>query len=559
MTVSNTIPIAENDHPTVLVFGGKGNDLSLVRAEVHELGAISTKRFDASEWFAQPGNPSLTDTPAIVLDATVGIQDRDRFYAHLVRFLGLTNPLIFVAGLDQIGFDREQFDLIEEEYRDLLGAVGIASSHFYPLPLNQPELIHWRKKPVVFKEISLTPTGAEMAPDNPLRMVVTSSVSEGDCWTIEGQVLFGSLTTGDKILSSPSNQVGVVQSLNTNDDAEGTTSLTFATPFFVEPGELLSRNDAPPVETDVFRVKAQWLGPKQTVGDSVQFDTVYGRRSGTIQSVEQILDPGDCTLNAGGTLTAGSLVEIIIRANQMLALDHVDTLPEAAGIKFTSSAENDAPFAVGHISMEGYADQRNLLTPKPLNTTPIQFAVGEKDRADRNGHEGGVLWFTGLSGSGKSTLAVALEAKLFAKGYQVFVLDGDNVRQGLTSNLGFSPGDRSENIRRVGEVAALFRQAGTIVISSFISPYRSDRDRARHAAYSSFHEIHIKAGIETCIRRDPKGLYERALKGDIPDFTGVSAPYEAPTKPELVIDTEVLSIDACVEELVNYVDRNFSV
>ena len=170
-----------------------------------------------------------------------------------------------------------------------------------------------------------------------------------------------------------------------------------------------------------------------------------------------------------------------------------------------------------------------------------------------------MLWFTGLSGSGKSTLAGALEARLFEKGYQVFVLDGDNVRQGLTSNLGFSPDDRSENIRRVGEVAALFRQAGVIVISSFISPYRSDRDRARHAAYSSFHEVYIKADIETCIKRDPKGLYARALKGDIPDFTGISAPYEVPDAPELVVETGTSTIETCVDKLVNYVDRNFRV
>ena len=139
-----------------------------------------------------------------------------------------------------------------------------------------------------------------------------------------------------------------------------------------------------------------------------------------------------------------------------------------------------------------------------------------------------MLWFTGLSGAGKSTLALALERELFAKGYQVYVLDGDNIRTGLNANLGFSPEDRAENIRRVGEVAALFADAGFIVISSFISPYRSDRERARAAAKDAFHEIYVKASLAACEERDPKGLYKRARTGEIAEFTGISSPYEPP-------------------------------
>jgi bifunctional enzyme CysN/CysC len=169
-----------------------------------------------------------------------------------------------------------------------------------------------------------------------------------------------------------------------------------------------------------------------------------------------------------------------------------------------------------------------------------------------------VLWFTGLSGAGKSTLALALEARLFAKGYHVYVLDGDNVRGGLNSNLGFSPEDRAENIRRVGEVAGLFADAGFLVISSFISPYRSDRERARQAAPEAFHEIYIKASLEACEERDPKGLYKRARAGEIPEFTGISSPYEAPEGPELIVRTDLLGVEECLSELVAYVERAFA-
>ncbi|MCH7796138.1 MAG: adenylyl-sulfate kinase, partial [Proteobacteria bacterium] len=179
-------------------------------------------------------------------------------------------------------------------------------------------------------------------------------------------------------------------------------------------------------------------------------------------------------------------------------------------------------------------------------------------RAERNGHRGGVLWFTGLSGAGKSTLAMEVEQRLFKKGYHVYVLDGDNVRRGLNANLGFSPDDRAENIRRVGEMAALFADAGFICVTAFISPYQADRDRARRSAEGAFHEIHIEADLETCERRDPKGLYKRARAGEIEEFTGISAPYEPPASPELAVDTANHSIEDCVARIMNYVEGTFS-
>ena len=207
--------------------------------------------------------------------------------------------------------------------------------------------------------------------------------------------------------------------------------------------------------------------------------------------------------------------------------------------------------------MEGYADQRQLTTVRASNIQRVEHAVSADARARRNGHMGGVLWLTGLSGSGKSTLAVALERRLFNLGYQVYVLDGDNVRHGLNADLGFSPEERAENIRRVGEVAALMSRSGLVVITAFISPYRSDRARARKATGNRYHEIYVKADLATCESRDPKGLYAKARAGEIADFTGISAPYEAPDAPELEVDTMALDVDAGVESIVEYVRGRF--
>ncbi|MBG7621017.1 adenylyl-sulfate kinase [Herbaspirillum sp. AP02] len=185
--------------------------------------------------------------------------------------------------------------------------------------------------------------------------------------------------------------------------------------------------------------------------------------------------------------------------------------------------------------------------------TPVSHTLGQDERQAHYGHAGAVLWLTGLSASGKSSLAMALEQALMARGYSCYVLDGDNVRRGLNANLGFSPEDRSENIRRVGEVAALFADAGLVCITAFISPYREDRLRARQACRHAFHEIHVSTDLATCEARDPKGLYKLAHAGQLKEFTGVSAPYEAPEHPDYVVDSGQETLLESTSKLVDYV------
>ena len=184
------------------------------------------------------------------------------------------------------------------------------------------------------------------------------------------------------------------------------------------------------------------------------------------------------------------------------------------------------------------------------NITWHGHQVGADDRARLLGQQGAVLWFTGLSGSGKSTLAMALEHRLLHAGRVAYVLDGDNVRHGLNADLGFSDEDRRENIRRVGEVARLLADAGLIVLAAFISPFREDRARVAERVGSGFFEIHVATALEVCEARDPKGLYQRARAGDIPSFTGISSPYEAPEAPALRVDTAARPLEAAVDDLM---------
>jgi adenylylsulfate kinase len=191
--------------------------------------------------------------------------------------------------------------------------------------------------------------------------------------------------------------------------------------------------------------------------------------------------------------------------------------------------------------------------------TNITWHDGTVTRAEREkllGQRGVTIWLTGLSGSGKSTIAVAAQGALHERGTHSYVLDGDNVRHGLNQNLGFSPEDRTENIRRIGEVAKLFTDAGIIALTSFISPYRADRDAVRAIMEpGDFVEVLVDASVETCEGRDVKGLYKKARAGEIPEFTGISAPYEAPEKPELVLDTNVQTVEESVEQLMGYLEE----
>ncbi|TCT26471.1 adenylylsulfate kinase [Melghiribacillus thermohalophilus] len=193
---------------------------------------------------------------------------------------------------------------------------------------------------------------------------------------------------------------------------------------------------------------------------------------------------------------------------------------------------------------------------KATNITWHEGKVTKEDRRNLNNHQSFVLWFTGLSGAGKSTLSVAVEQELYKRGIRTYRLDGDNIRHGLNKNLGFSPEDRKENIRRIGEVSKLMVEAGVVTLSAFISPYREDRNMVRELVEDNeFIEIYVKCGLDVCEQRDPKGLYKKARAGEIKGFTGIDAPYEAPENPDIIVETDQQSLEECVENVLLYLEE----
>ncbi|MGE0725035.1 MAG: adenylyl-sulfate kinase, partial [Alphaproteobacteria bacterium] len=509
------------------------------------------------------------DAALIVIDAAEGAREQSRRHGFLLHLLGVRQFVVAVNKMDLVGYDETRFRAVEQDYRRYLAELGAAPAAFVPVVsrdgdnlVGRGTRMGWYRGPTVAETLDSFST-APLPTELPLRLPVQDVYKFDQRRIIAGRIESGRLRVGDGLIFSPSNKVARVRSIESwgEDDpplaasAGQSVGITLDEQIFVERGEVASHVEDPPRLSNVFNARLFWLGTSP-----LQVGRSYVLKLNTLEApvrVEAIRRTVDTTnLDETGTesLERNAVGEVVLRSRALLPLDAYAANPKTGRFVLV---EDFLIVGGGVLDLEGYPDQRPLITRKGSNLHAVAHRVTAEMRAAQNGHRGGVLWLTGLSGSGKSTLAIAVEQHLHQRGYQVYVLDGDNVRNGLNSNLGFSPDDRAENIRRVGEVAALFAQAGMIAITAFISPYRDDRDRARKAAGDDFHEIHVAADLAICEGRDPKGLYKLARAGKIGDFTGISAPYEPPEAPELAVDTARMSVEESVEAIVAYVERHF--
>ena len=524
---------------------------------------------------------AAADAAILVVDAAEGVREQTRRHAYLLHLLGVRQVAVAVSKMDLVDYDEVRFTEVSREISHYLGEIGVVPTFIVPIsgrdgdniaenkaaagqdPGKNDVSMAWYEGPSLLESLGQFQSVTRPV-DQPLRFPVQDVYKFDQRRIIAGRIESGILRVGDRLLFSPSNRSARVKSIEVwSSDTEclearagQSVAITLDEQIFIERGEMVSHEALPPMLSTVFRATLFWLAQ-----EPLEVDRTYKLKLGTrearvrVQSIERVIDTDTLAGHPGDRVERNGVGEVVMRCREILALDEYRDLARTG--RFALVDDYDT-VAGGVISMEGYPDQRHAFGVKSENLTSVEHRVTAPHRTERNGHSGGVLWFTGLSGSGKSTLAMAVEQRLFNKGYHVYVLDGDNVRGGLNANLGFSPEDRAENIRRVGEVAGLFADSGVICISAFISPYRADRERARAAAKVGFHEIFIKAGLDACERRDPKGLYRKARAGEIADFTGISAPYEAPSKAELVVDTEAADIEESVRQVVDYVERNFA-
>lgn len=506
------------------------------------------------------------DAALLIVDAAEGMSEQTRRHGFLLHFLGIRQVGLVVNKMDAIGYDQTRFADLAEACRNYLAELGQEVTFAVPVSAREGENVAarsgamgWYDGPTVLEALdSLAPLARSET--LPLRVPVQDVLRLEDRRIVLGRVESGRLRVGDNLLFSPSNAMARVRSIECWGRADpvyeagagACVGFTLDQPIFIERGEVASAAAHAPVETHVFHARLFWMGRDTlATGRRLRMRLMTTEAQVRVQSIERVLRIEDLAPIAATTIEPDQVAEAVLRADAMLAVDSHHRNP--VGGRFVL-IENGRVVGAGLVNVDGYPDQRPLRARASQEVFRVAPRVDRTMREARYGHCGGVLWLTGLSGAGKSTLAIEAERRLFLKGYQTIVIDGDNLRHGLNADLGFSPDARAENIRRAGEVAALFAEAGFVVLTAFISPYRSDRERAKAAAKGRFHEVFVRCGLGACEERDPKGLYAKARQGLIADFTGISAPYEAPEEPDLVVDTEANDIDACVSGLLAYVD-----
>jgi small GTP-binding protein domain len=510
---------------------------------------------------------ATADAALLLIAANEGVQEQSRRHAYLLSLLGVDRVLVLVNKMDLVDYSPAVFTQIEAEYRSFLKQLRIEPIRFIPISARdgvnliatQKNHLGWYDGPALIDALDQLET-PKSASDGPLRFAVQDIYRFDERRIIAGRIESGSLRVGEQVLFAPSNKESTVASIESWQAPPSAIArsgqsigITLKEQIFVERGQIAATVNAMPIETNRFRARLFWMGDRPlTLARRYKVKLLTQEVECQVASIERVIDASslETTSSIRRSVGRNEVAEITLQTRGPIVLDNYDRLPVSG--RFVLVDENDV--AGGGIVFGG-----QYLDRAPARSSNISWAEGQvslRERIERNGHRGLVVWFTGLSGAGKSTLAYALERELFDRQIHVTVLDGDNLRHGLNANLCFSPEDRVENIRRAAEVAKLMASTGLVVITSFISPYRADRQKARQIVSSGgveFVEVHVSAPIEVCESRDPKALYQKARAGLIQGFTGIDAPYEMPEDPELILKTGQESIETSLNRLLAFV------
>jgi len=506
---------------------------------------------------------SRADAAVLVIGANEGVREQSRRHAYLLSMLGIKHLIVVVNKMDLVDYSEERFREIEQDYRKFLVDLGLEAHAFIPASAKEGENVarasmkmKWYCRANVLEALDLLePQKPDV--DLPLRFCVQDVYRFDGRRIVAGRIETGTLQVGDQLVFSPANKSSIVATIerwkapaNGPALAGDSIGITLSEQIFVERGYVASHENETPIETNRFHADLFWI-----VREPLRVGRFYDLRLATqevkcqIVSIERVMDSSTLETKTHGReqLERNEVGRLIIQTRGPLVMDNHDRIPNLGRFVIV----DDRKICGGGTIFGGVYTDRQVT--KSQNIFWTEGKITARARALRSDHRGAVVWFTGLSGAGKSTLAQALERDLFHRGMHTYVLDGDNIRHGLNSNLGFSPEDRVENIRRVSEVAKLMADAGAVVITAFISPYRMDRRRAREIALegnAEFIEVFVDAPLEVCEARDPKNLYKKARAGEIREFTGIDAPYEAPEDPEIVVRTDQQTVDESVATIL---------
>ena len=498
---------------------------------------------------------STADVAVILVDASQGVLTQTRRHSFLTSLLGIPHVVLAVNKMDLVAYDETVFESIVADYEAFAESLTFRSITAIPLSALQGDNViersrqtPWYSGPTLLGYLETVEIAQNSATEKFRFPVQWVNRPNADFRGFAGTVAAGSIAPGDGVQVLPSGSKAVVKEVVLYDQnlpmalPNQSVTLTLDREVDVSRGDVIVAADAPCEVSDQFDTSLVWMD--QEAG-------YVGRGYELMLGAKRI----------GATLTE---IKYKVNVNTLEQLPSRNLVLNDIG-RVTLSLDEPIPFTAysecrdlgSFVLIDRYskatvgAGMINFGLRRAQNLYPTESTINAQRRSQLMGHKGKVIWLTGLSGSGKSTVADALESRLHQMGIHSYILDGDNIRAGLNKDLGFTDADRVENVRRTAEVAKLMADAGLVVITAFISPFRSERDMARSLFDDGdFAEVFLDVSLEVAEQRDPKGLYKKARRGELPHFTGIDSPYQAPESADLRLDTSKLSVDACVDELL---------
>ncbi|TMK52451.1 MAG: adenylyl-sulfate kinase [Alphaproteobacteria bacterium] len=499
---------------------------------------------------------SQADGAVLIIDALEGVRDQTRRHGYLLHLLGVKQVAVVVNKMDRVDFSADRFNEISDEISAHLTDLGMTPTAVIPISARDGDGVaertprtRWYQGPTVVEALDA------LEPARPLealalRLPVQAIYKFDDRRIVAGRIESGHLAAGDEIVIMPAGKIAKIKTVESwpltpvqgKQGAGRSVGITLDRELFVERGDVISHAGSSPRDTRRLRARIFWLHDKPLAnGEQILVRLGTRESRATVVRIEKAVDPGELSSIENESIAKNHVGEIDISLAQPIAADSYSDNPRTGRLVIEVAGR----IAGGGLVLSVDAGQRAV----PIDIVPAESALRPDERSARYRHNGAVVWLTGLPGSGKSTLARALERRLFGNGGSPILLDGDTLRAGLNGDLGFSAADRTENIRRLAEVATHLARNGHIAIVAAVSPSRDDRAAARRIADAAFREIYVATPAEVCESRDPKGHYAKARAGALKAFTGIGNDYQPPASSELTIDTSARSVSDAADEI----------